>query len=516
MTARKNENVRGRLAATAALTGVCCALGIAPAHAEITFEPRLGVDVTWSDNVELAAPGAPKRDELIGQLMPGFLLAYDSQNLQAYADYELQAVYFQDSSDSNEVFHRGELGVQVAAIQDWLFVDLAAARAQTVIDPAGPTNLNNMFRVGNTADATSAQITPILRHAFRAAQFEASYTRGLVNYSNARNRPSGTPQPGNLTTDDSKNEQASFDLSSVDQEALVTWDVNYLHEKVDYSLAATFQYDQAQAELGFAVTPALRLLARGGRESDPRRDLSRGGLDETSWEGGFSWRPSAMTELRLLAGKRFFGTTYDGLWRYTGRLLEAEVNYHESPTTQTQSYALRAVTAPGDFPVGIDPGFSRTTSDVFLLRQLEGRIGLRGRVTEIFLSVDSERREYFTALGGEDKYHGVTLLVGRQVGPRVRVEATAELVGAKLLAGEEYNERRYALTLARQIGLRTNVTLSGNRVDRSGGTNPYAANWVVLGVRMVFAGNRSKVGGIGRNAPVRRSRSTLPTVPGQR
>lgn len=503
------KKIRSRRAGAAVLTGVCAAFGVVSAHAATRFEPRIGVDVTWIDNVELAPPGTPKRDELIGQALPGFRLVHDGQNLQAYADYQLQAVYFNDTHDSNEVFHQAELGVQWAAIPDWFFLDLGGSRTQNVIDPSQPANLENIFQVGNLADATAGQATPILRHTFRLAALEASYTRGFLNYSRA-----GDATAGSLELDDSKNESASFDLSSPDEDALWTWRMNYHHDKVDYDIAESFQYDQAQAELGFRVSPSLQLLALGGLESDPERDISSGGLESSSWQGGFAWRPSLRTELRALAGKRFFGTSYDFTLRHTGRALEADVGYHESPTTQTQSHVVRGITAPGDFPPGLGPGFSRTTSDVYLLKRLDGRVGLRGRVTDIFLSAYSEKREYFSPIALEDKEQGVDLVATRRLGPRLRLQLYAGLSDTQLREGDDFQEHTYTLALVRQVGALANITLSGNRFERSGGFRPYEANWVMVGFNIDFGGPDT-VGRARAGVPAERGRGTLPTVPSQ-
>src|SRR5262245_33859343 len=101
MTVDKNENSRpatlhDRLRSSAALTGACAALAFGTAHAATTIEPRIGFDVTYTDNVDLASDAA-KRSDLVGQLRPGITVDYDGgRNVQAYLDYTLQAVYFHD------------------------------------------------------------------------------------------------------------------------------------------------------------------------------------------------------------------------------------------------------------------------------------------------------------------------------------------------------------------------------------------------------------------------------------
>ncbi len=512
MTVDKNEINRDRLRTSVALTGACAVLVMGTARAETHFEPHIGFDVTWTDNVALAPPGTAKRDEMIGQLRPGITLVHESRNLQAFLDYELQAMYFQDQGDS-QVFHQGDLGIQYAVVQDWFFIDLGGSRSQTVVDPRQPINAGNMFQTGNLADATSGQISPIIRHRFRLVELEASYTRGFLKYSRANTVNSQTPQT-NLNFDDSRNQSANFSLRTADPDAVFTWDATYHHDKVDYDLAQTYEYDQAYLELGLLVGGGFRLLAQGGLETDPLRNVSTGGLDKSSYKGGFEWREGERNVVRALVGHRFFGTTYDGLWRYTGRLLESDVSYAEGPTTQTQNRVVRGITPPGDFPPGLGQDFSRTTSDVYVSKALEGRIGLRGRVTEIFLSANWERRQYILLGNLEDKYAGLSVELSRRLGPRVTLEATAGYVDTQLREGDSYKDHNYALSLVRQIGTKTQLTLTGNRIDRTGGGRPYAANWVLLGIEVNFAGNDRRGGrGLGAGGRPATRANTLPTVP---
>ena len=62
----QNEKKRRVHPAALVAIAVCTALGLsAAARAETHFVPRLGVDATWVDNVNLAPPGAAKDSELI-------------------------------------------------------------------------------------------------------------------------------------------------------------------------------------------------------------------------------------------------------------------------------------------------------------------------------------------------------------------------------------------------------------------------------------------------------------------
>ena len=97
----------------------------------------------------------------------------------------------------------------------------------------------------------------------------------------------------------------------------------------------------------------------------------------TEHAAGFDLRSGLRMELRALAGHRFFGRSYEFLWRYSGRLLEGSVTYNEAATTDSQQRVLTGVTPPADFPTQLDPTFNRLTNDVYISKALGGRIGLR-------------------------------------------------------------------------------------------------------------------------------------------
>ena len=517
----QNKNTRGashaffRNAAVLA-TGVCTALSLTnAARAETHFVPRFGADATWTDNVQLAPPGGQEDSELILQARPGLSFSHYSQRLQTFADYTLQAVHFTDSSDT-ETYHQVQLGLLGEILQDWFYVDLGAQQSQASVDPSQRVNVGNLFQVGNVADVRSVYITPMIRHRFRWAQLNASYTRAKVDYSEANDLTTI-----NTAQDDSDNENIAVGLSSIDPEDLITWNATYGRQKVEYDIGLPYRYDKATAEIGLRVAAPLRLIARGGMETDPRIRSDEGGLDESSWAAGFQWKHGERMELRALAGRRFFGNTYELEWSYAGRVLEANVNYNEAATTESQSRVLTGVNPPGGFPTEIDPRFDRITNDVYILKALGGRIGLRGRLTEIFIALRSEEREYLAPFNGlEDKYKGANVLVTRRLGPRLNLQASGGYTKSNLREGIDYNEYIYNLTLARQLGNRTALTFSGNRVNR-GGPVGYNANWVVLGFTMNF-GAPGEVGGKGGYRPIgagrgtnQPARPTLPTGPRQ-
>ena len=483
---RKNSPARARvrsarlhLAIAAAIAGVTAAL---PAHAELELVPRLGLTATWMDNVELAQPPTPKQEEYVGQVTPGLRLEQTGQRITTFLDYEAQALFYEKDSGRNEVFHHGDLGLSVEAVQEWFFVDVGGRYSQSIVDPAQPASRNNMFAVGNLLDTASATITPALRHTFGKVDLLADYTRGFVDYRDTLDDGVGVP----AQAEDSDNEEANFSLGTSDRGAFITWLARYRWERAEYDTVLPFEYERADGEIGVRVTNSLRLIGRGGVESDPTALIAQGGLEESFWDAGFSWSRDEGNELRLLVGERFFGTSYEALLRLTGRLLSAEFGYNEDPTTQSQRFALRELPTAMDPEPSLDPELGRVTPETYLSKRLYGQLGLKGRFTEIRLRVVSEQREYINLEGVEDRFDSADLSLSRRFGARTTGEISASLLKVDLREGESYDEDLYRISLSRELGQRSTLVLAGYHVERSGELQDYDANWVSLGLQMTF------------------------------
>jgi uncharacterized protein (PEP-CTERM system associated) len=482
----RNNPVRARVRSTqlrvaiaAAIVGVAAAL---PAHAELEMTPRLGLTAVWMDNVDLAQSPTPKQEEYIGQITPGLHLEQSGQRVNTYLDYEAQALFYEKNSDRDEIFHHGDLGLSVEAVPDWFFVDVGGRYAQSIVDPAQPANRGNLFGVGNLIDTASATITPALRHTFGKVDLVADYTRGFVDYRDTLDDGAAIP----AQAEDSDNEEANFSLGSSDRGAFVTWLARYRWERVEYDTVLPFEYERADGEIGLRVTNSLRLIGRGGVESDPTQLVATGGLEESFWDAGFSWSRDEGNELRLLVGERFFGTSYEALLRLSGRFLTAEFGYNQDPTTQSQRFALRELPTAMDPEPVADPVFGRVDAETFLSKRLYGELGLKGRFTEIRLLVTSEEREYVRLAGIEDRFRSVELSASRRFGARTTGEIGASVMKADLREGGSFDEDLYRISLSRELGQRTELVLAGYHLERSGDLQNYDSNWVSLGLQMTF------------------------------
>jgi len=473
------------------------------AAAATSIVPRIDTAGAWTDNINLAPSGLEESGEL-ADVEPGLSFIHDSAREYAELDYTLHALFF--SGGDHEYLHSGNLLSTTQLVPDWFELDLAGQRTQGVADPAAPANVQYLFPTGNLANYTYGVVKPILKHAFRALQVQASYTRGISDNGLVA---------GNGALDYRSHEQgADFNASSVDKNARLTWDADYQRSRVDYDTPYTLRYlyEQANGELGLLTIPTLRLLARGGLETGPQDGLFDGGLGTSYWAAGFDWSTGPSNEFRFLAGHRYFGRTYEGLWRRQSRLLRLQVNYSEQPTTQDALAQQQLLAGPPTVTIPGTTAFTRLSPDVYLDKSLSGAATLTGRVTEIGLSLTAEKRIYYTigtpnaviilhrrglvpadratvvttTAANEDSDKGATLYALRRMGPLTDFRLSA-MVGKTSVRGQgEYNTERYSATLTRQLGRWSSVYLRADHIEQTGQIAEYKSNIVSLGFHVSF------------------------------
>jgi uncharacterized protein (PEP-CTERM system associated) len=498
MTGQKNNIRIGRsqAAAAAAFLGGWASLSAA----STAVVPRVDVSGTWTDNLGLATTGQQSGE--IWQLAPGLNFSHDSPLEHATLDYEAREIYFTGgpNGDEHNLVHSGTLFSDSKLIPQWFELDLAALRTQSASNPTQPasSNSNYLFPVQNVANRTTGSVEPILRHAFRLFKIDAEYTRSFTH----NQQLVGQPQSGvSLANSDNGNARAT--ISSVDAQAPLTWDAKYQRTQTDYNIPGypRFLSESAGADLGVRLTTDIRLVADGGKESNPLEGVSAGGLGATYWAAGLDWSPDRYSDLKVVAGHRFFGKSFEAhCWRQS-RLLNLQVNYTEMPTTEdaqltSQSLIPQQTLQPINIPG--QPGFVRPTPDVFLQKALDARLAITGHLTSIGVAVQSQKRSYITvngvqvsqsgAVGVDDSQRGVSVFATRRIGPLTEAQITASLNKVDLREGGAYGytDKRLTARLSHRLGAWTSLILLAEHDQWSGGISAYKVNIVTLDFNMTF------------------------------
>jgi hypothetical protein len=434
--------------------------------AEVDFRPSLELSATYIDNLELAGPGDEQIEDVVWEVNPTILLTHRAQRITTDLAYTMQNLFYTDDSDRNETFHQLEFSSDLTFVPDMLFLDVGASIAQQLVDPAGPANPNNLFDVGNYVDGVALRARPYLSHEFSGVQVDAEYGYAHVEYDEI--------DPGTaLPSEDSENTVAVASVGGADEDALVTWQLRYDAEETDYDISADYAYETAAAELGWRLSPNLRLLAEGGSETDLSEDLSSGGLDSNFWMAGFRWRPNARDELEVRGGERFFGNTYFFRWRHQARQLQLELQYNEEPTTVSAVFAFQPPPATEVPPQ--DPTNFRLTSEAYIRRDLEGTLTLTGRRTEIELEVFGERRRYVES-NLTERTVGGELNVTRVMSPRVDLEFRGSWTLTDLTDNRENEDFDVALATGFALSPRSRLEIELRYLERAAETEGYEVN----------------------------------------
>jgi hypothetical protein len=171
----------------AALTiGSCALLAGAPAAlaVEWDFSQRVSAGVYWTDNVT-AAPKGFEESEWVASVSPGFSFQLDSPRGEATLEYDAQALWYQDNSDFNDVYHQFLGNGQLVVMPQKLFVDGFARYDQQNIDPAGRVGTGNLIQTGNRTDAAMYGFSPWYTDRFgQWGEGLARFTYQAVRYQN--------------------------------------------------------------------------------------------------------------------------------------------------------------------------------------------------------------------------------------------------------------------------------------------------------------------------------------------
>ncbi|HYM34653.1 MAG TPA: TIGR03016 family PEP-CTERM system-associated outer membrane protein [Steroidobacteraceae bacterium] len=450
------------------------ACGSLDAGAAVEFHPHAEVSVGWTDNPTLVGDDDPsKHSAYVVQANPGFLWKQTGQYFNSGLDYTMQNVFFRDSQERNQTYHQATGQFDATIVPNYFYLDANGTYSQVLIDAHQPANYRNFFNVTNQTDALAIAATPRLRHDFGQVHVDASYSRGRVSYKRTEG-PLGSPS-------DADTEDKNLLLTGVEDDALVTWAADYQSQYAKYSQATEFRYDHAYGELGWLLGRSVRLIGRGGAESDPALSVTKGGLDHSYWEGGLRWQPGPRTIAEGFYGKRFYGRSFNARLNHQAKIVFWEFSYVEG--AQTQAQELIAYSATGKPLVANavpgTAGFLQLTDQVYVRKTAQGTLRLTGRRTEVELVATDYRRTFLNTALGSDRQTGGSLRVTRTLAERMHFEIGGSINNSVLEDGSRFRDLLANIGLTRDLTRKIALSLTGFRYSRSGGVD-YKANSVNL------------------------------------
>ena len=96
--------------------------------------PVIDIVASYSDNLYLAEPGL-EDDGFVFQVNPGISIEKDEGRFSTSLNYRAQALFFEDDSDFNTVYHQLDALGTLEVASDLFFLDFDASADQFVVDP---------------------------------------------------------------------------------------------------------------------------------------------------------------------------------------------------------------------------------------------------------------------------------------------------------------------------------------------------------------------------------------------
>jgi hypothetical protein len=366
----------------------------------------------YTDNVNLA-PSGEEEDEYIGTISPGLVADYQGKRVRGNAIYRMENLFYAEDDNRNRTVHNLQAAGVGELIEEAFFLDVTALAFQSIIDPAAGNPSNSAVDSGNQADTYTATVSPYFRSRLgNIGQAELRYTRGVVRYDESDLADSDISSfSGRMETLPSAN-RASWALDA--RNDLITYDDDTRDIKLRNVLG----------ELAYRVGGYTELVGLGGYENNnfeilPQYDDPQGPI----WALGFRYSRAGRYRLEALAGRRFFGNTYQLLWTQTAPRFSTSAEYRDELVTTSTAQLERSL--PED-PISSLPGpglytFSR---EVYLRRRATATATLSLPKTSVTLRGFWEKREPATSTTNS-KLRGGDLAFSWRLGARTTFVARA-------------------------------------------------------------------------------------------
>lgn len=319
---------------------------------EWKLTPRFSIRETYTTNVMLR-PEELARNDFVTQLNPGVSLVGNAKRAKVNINYTMNNLIYAQETQFTRIAHQLNASATGELLENFLFLDAKAAIFQQNASLFGGQAIDNVNRVGgNTADIRSYSVSPYIRHRFGdLATAEVRYAYSIVDSKlNAGNNSVlgagavGFGSAGGQGFANSESNTIRLGLNSGTAFRIFGWGIDYNREDISFHTAQSTRSVQQEKIIGnisYQVTPEFSLIGTGGYERNGFISVGRK-PESPVWSGGFHWKPSERTDIKVTAGKRFFGDTYFASANHRTRITSWNVSYAEDVTTTRSQFLIPA------------------------------------------------------------------------------------------------------------------------------------------------------------------------------
>ena len=288
------------------------------------FTPSIGIDETYSDNVNLSPPGS-ERSDLITAISPALRLTRYGARLTTNVDYSPQLLFYARGTSGTQVRNYLDATLNATIIENFLTFDALASIAQTNVSPFGTLSNNSVNNSANRAETRTYSFGPTLRSHYGSDltysagyHFTASSSDNNAYSANRTSQLFGQFQSGTSLRDLGY----GLDASRSDQ---------------SYGGNGEIVQETAGVTLTYVLTPSFHLRGRIGYDRDSYPTTGQPDLKSASYSGGFDYEPSRHTQLNVQFGHRYFGPTANVSLRETTSKVAVTATYSRDQTTSSGS-----------------------------------------------------------------------------------------------------------------------------------------------------------------------------------
>jgi uncharacterized protein (PEP-CTERM system associated) len=291
------------------------------------FTAGIGATETYTDNVDLTSSGRQQSD-FVTSITPSFGVKKDGARLKVDAQYSLQDLFYAQDSARNTLYQHLNAHANAELYEQEIFLDAAATISQTAISPLLATGVDNINAPNNITNVRTFSLSPYLAHRFGSTA--TLLVRDTV--SKVTNDTS--------TIDNSTNNTINAGLVSGSDFGRHSWGLNFSQQNANYQNGSNVKLATTSANLGYLVTPRLRLVGTVGNESNQFHnitgDSSPGGV---FWNTTASWSPSVRTSIELGYGHHFYGNDWNFAFKTRGHHYTWNADYVEGLNTSNNQFA---------------------------------------------------------------------------------------------------------------------------------------------------------------------------------
>lgn len=444
---------------TGSLTsGIAYFLGVTALAGNVAAEPwqygiALDIGAVRSDNIRLANEGL-EDSETVYVVSPLFTFSKQSERANALISYAPQALFYQDTEDSDQIYHVLDAALNTVLVRDRLFVDFSAVNFQTIEGAENRFALNNVPISGQRTDMAIWSVTPRWQQPLGSAQFiaEGTFRQTLYDRSDLF---------------DSDEKSGILDLNNLNQLQGISWALRYQYTRLDYDTPALpWEYQRAWAELGYWLGSSLRVFASGGVET-PYDEFLGSDMEDEFWEAGFAFSPSERLQLEFAAGERSFGTSFRGRLAYALRRGRTELTYTEGPSTQNKASSGRRPIQQTD---NLDDFLTLANNNQFVRKRAQWINAIDLNKTSITLRLFHEEREDTFSLDGTPQgdaaFRGAALRVDWDVGVKLSLGLTGDIVDREGDNVDDEQLMRLGVDASYRISRRFTLTARAQRTEQ--------------------------------------------------